>query len=394
MAIEKMKSGKFKVNVYMGTGYSRYVDYANTEKEAEILELEAKLRKARKEGKRKTGDYTFEEVYVMWWKKKYSLQGLEEITLDRTETIFRIQILPHLGSLKVKKISLDIIEDFQILLAFGDEARGIKPFANYKICISYAKQVMKYALLKGYILSNPFDLLELPVNKALKQKKEAKRNEKYYSAGDIQKTLAFMKQDYGCQAYTLLSLIHHLGATKGELYPLAWEDIDFNRKTISLSHKLVKNKTTGKRERVKGMKNRYRFRDVPMSDKVISLLRKWKKQQATELWKIGIQQTPQQLLFTCTTKDGEQNQPLGIDWINNRLREIATRYDLPHILPHGLRHTFVSDMMNNGGADLLIVQSLVGHVENSKVTREVYGHANEKAKIEAIRSLEGYRENA
>ena len=68
-----------------------------------------------------------------------------------------------------------------------------------------------------------------------------------------------MKQEYGMRDFTLLSLIYQLGAAKGEIYPLVWSDVDFKNKTISLMHKLVKNKATGKYERVKGMKTPIAF---------------------------------------------------------------------------------------------------------------------------------------
>jgi integrase len=145
------------------------------------------------------------------------------------------------------------------LWAFGNEEKGIKPYVNYKHCVSYTKQVLRYALVKGYIQKNPYDLLEMPVNADLKNKKEEKSHQKYYSKELIQQVLTLMKQEYGVRDYTLLSLIYQLGAANGEIYPLVWTDIDFKNKTISLMHKLVKNKAIGKYAHVQGMKNSYRF---------------------------------------------------------------------------------------------------------------------------------------
>ena len=48
-----MDNGKYKVNVYMGAGFSRFVSYADTKNEALIMEQEAKLQKLKGEVKNK-----------------------------------------------------------------------------------------------------------------------------------------------------------------------------------------------------------------------------------------------------------------------------------------------------------------------------------------------------
>ena len=113
--------------------------------------------------------------------------------------------------------------------------------------------------------------------------------------------------------------------------------------------------------------------------------------QVEELKQVNIIPTAEQFLFTYTTQKGELNQPLHPDWLNNKLNALEKKYGLPHIIPHGLRHTFVSDLLNQG-YDELVVKSLVGHAETSNITREVYGHANIAKQIEAVNLLEEIRE--
>lgn len=175
---------------------------------------------------------------------------------------------------------------------------------------------MKYALLKGYISNNPYELLEIPVNEALKRKKENKKQQKYYSVETVQQSLKLMKKEHGFQNYVLLALTYYLGATKDEIYPLVWADIDFKKQLVSLSHKLERY------ERVRGMKNGYRFRDVPINETIVNLLREWKRKQAVELKQLNSKQTQQQFLFTYVNQKGEVNQPLHTDWLNNKLNQL------------------------------------------------------------------------
>ncbi|EGO6529084.1 tyrosine-type recombinase/integrase [Enterococcus faecalis] len=87
---------------------------------------------------------------------------------------------------------------------------------------------------------------------------------------------------------------------------------------------------------------------------------------------------------------GDINQPLHTDWLNNKLNQLEKKYGLPHIIPHGLRHTFVSDLLNQG-IDSLIIKSLVGHVETSNMIRDVYGHTKDPTNIHALKLSEEYR---
>ena len=255
MAIQKMENGRWKINVYIGSDVPRYIAYADSKHDAEIEEAEAKLKKLKGEIKKRKGDYTFEEVYKTWWAKKYTItRHHEPTTLERTESAFRLQILPYLGKTKIKNVSYDLLEDTQIIWAFGDKEKGMKPYASYKKLVAYTKQVMKYALLKGYIEKNPYDFLEMPVNEELKRKKEERRQKKYYPVEVVKQSLELTKQHYGMQEYVLLALTYYLGAAKGKIYPLAWSDVDFDKQTISMTHKSVIDENTGKRVRQKGMK--------------------------------------------------------------------------------------------------------------------------------------------
>ncbi|WP_251314726.1 tyrosine-type recombinase/integrase [Floricoccus penangensis] len=74
------------------------------------------------------------------------------------------------------------------------------------------------------------------------------------------------------------------------------------------------------------------------------------------------------------------------DWLNRKLNKIEKLYNLPHIVPHGFRHTFVSNSLMLG-IDESYLKSIVGHAESSNVTRNVYGHINKDKQEEVINEL-------
>ena len=237
---------------------------------------------------------------------------------------------------------------------------------------------------------NFFDVLDKPVNSELKLKKEIKRQQKYYSQEVVLQTLEGMKALHGFQAYTLLYLIYSLGAAKGEIYPLTWGDVNLDQHLLLLGHRLVKDKATGLQVREEGMKNLHRFRKLRLEDSLVHLLAQWKKIQENELAQLGIEQSNEQYLFTYVTSDTKINQPLGRDWLNRKLNNVEKVYHLPHIMPHGFRHTFISDSIN-AGVNEFALKGIVGHSAVSHVTESVYGHSDLTSQMEVFNRVENAR---
>ena len=150
---------------------------------------------------------------------------------------------------------------------------------------------------------------------------------------------------------TMLSLIYACGLRRGELLNLKPANIDSKR------HLLIVRNAKGKKDRV-----------LPISDKVIEMLREYYKNYKPEFW-----------LFEGQVA-GEQYSEKSIQSVLKQALEKAG-ISKPVTL-HWLRHSYATHLLESG-TDLRYIQELLGH--KSSKTTEIYTHVSEKS-IQKIKS--------
>lgn len=145
--------------------------------------------------------------------------------------------------------------------------------------------------------------------------------------------------------HVILELFYVTGMRRAELIGLKDMDVDFSLKNV---------KVTGKR-------NKQRI--IPLSDKTLSLLEEYIVRRDGEIENLS------GALFV--KDDGEPLYPMLVHRIvTSTLKWVST---LSKTSPHVLRHTFATDMLNNG-ADINAVKELLGH--SSLASTEVYTHTS------------------
>jgi integrase/recombinase XerD len=149
----------------------------------------------------------------------------------------------------------------------------------------------------------------------------------------------------------MLSLIYACGLRRSELLNLTLKDVHSDRKLLLIRQ------SKGKKDRV-----------VPISEKIISLLRDYYKLYRPNTW-----------LFEGQ-KAGDKYSERSIQLVLNHALEKSS-IKKPVTL-HWLRHSYATHLLENG-TDLRYIQELLGH--NSSKTTEIYTHVSTK-NIQRIKS--------
>lgn len=206
--------------------------------------------------------------------------------------------------------------------------------------ISALKSFYKYLLRIGTIEIDPTRKVSGPKTK--------KPIPSFVKTSDIEAILNDNQAEDSFETFrnhVIMELFYVTGIRRAELIGLKDTDVDFSLKSI---------KVTGKR-------NKQRI--IPLSNNTLDLLNQYINRRNEE-----IENTPEALFVK---NDGQSLYPMLVHRIvTNTLKWIST---LSKTSPHVLRHTFATDMLNNG-ADINAVKELLGH--SSLASTEVYTHTS------------------
>jgi integrase len=171
--------------------------------------------------------------------------------------------------------------------------------------------------------------------------------ERYLTQDEVQRLFDELDSNPNKQVAQVIRLLLYTGARKCEVLDARWDEIDFNRRLLTVPA-----------ERSKSKKPRH----IPLSDAAIELLQSLPRRDDIP-W----------VFFNPRTK----KQPVSIfhawDTIRNRV-------GLADVRLHDLRHSYASFLVN-AGRSLYEVQKLLGH-HDPKVTMR-YAHLAPGALIDA-----------
>ncbi len=194
-------------------------------------------------------------------------------------------------------------------------------------------------------------IVEVDFAKQLRTPKTAKNLPHLLSVDQAKQLLSWCESQAESEAvlardWAIFELIYATGARVGEICSLRPEDIDFEARTVRLWGK-------GSKERI-----------VPFSAQADKALQFYLQEARGQLQKA----LPNDALFL-----GAQGGAVSERIVRGRLHRACALAGVPDLGPHGLRHSMASHMLE-GGADLRVIQEMLGHSALSTTQR--YTHVD------------------
>ena len=261
------------------------------------------------------------------FERKLSLQTIRAYKED----IGQFKLFLNSRKIPFKKVDYDLLRAY--LSHLHAKRLSKKSIARH---ISSLKTFFKFMHQNKIIENNPAALLRAP--------KIETRLPHVYSTKDINTLLTKKEDDFlELRNVTMLELTYACGLRISELVGLSLGSIDFQQN-------IVKVKGKGAKERI-----------IPFHDGCKNLLQLYLLQRN----KIAKKEEPAFFISGRGTR-------LSDSLVRKMLKKRLLKAGLPtHLTPHGLRHAFATHLLENG-ADLRVIQELLGHVDLSST--QVYTH--------------------
>ncbi len=237
----------------------------------------------------------------------------------------------------LNKVNEDDIRDYLEYLNLKKESAS-----SVRRKISTFKTFYKFLYNNGYMNKKDYPMIRIAYPKA------EKKLPKFVYYNDLLEIInESSKTKDGVRDRLIIEMLYATGVRVSELVNIKYDNIDFDNKRIIVTGK-------GNKQRI-----------VYFGDYALEILNEYIKTH---------DRNKDNYLFT--NSKGGKITDRGIRYIiDNIMSQLSVK---THVTPHVLRHTFATDMLNNG-CDIKVVQELLGH--SSLRTTEVYTHVtNERLK--------------
>lgn len=312
-----------------------------------------------------TGSYieNNKDTLLMILERFIEQKNKDGITSDRTylrdkETLNQIKKICNTWVNKpIQKVTVENIEDSK---------EDMRKYANSTIDkiwillkkgfkIAYSRKKISYNIMEDETLTKPISTKAPRVVTSLSKNEENK----------LLKVLNSTEHKYN----DILLLQLYTGMRIGEVLALSKDCIDLKNNTITVYRTITRNKydkvILGKHTKTYDKKTGIDKgkRTFPMNPNVREIIQKLYSDKITNINNLLFWDYNKNFFIT----DGE---------VNSYLLRLNTKYEIldnknETLSTHRLRHTFVTRCQENG-LSLPVIQKLVGHIEGSKITDNIY----------------------
>jgi integrase/recombinase XerD len=212
--------------------------------------------------------------------------------------------------------------------------------------IATLKMFYRFATARGFAKNNPTELLETPHHwKKLPDVLGREAMDALLAAAEEENRLALRDR-------AIIELFYACGLRASELAELTLEDLHFELGVIRVLGK-------GRKERI-----------VPVGGPAIAAVEKYAKELRPTLIAVKTTRTKARQQHLFLTRSGG---PMTRIVLWQLVQKLSRKAGIRAVHPHTLRHTFATHLLS-GGADLRVVQELLGH--SNVVTTQIYTHVD------------------
>lgn len=347
---------KFDLGTDPATGKrnTQFVTVRGTKKEAEA-ELNRRLNQV-EEGTFVEKTVATVAEYARHWLTAIAPSKAAPKTLERYGEIVEQHIIPRLGNLALQKLDGTHIDEFYAHLRTNGRRDGKGGLA--------AQTVQHIHRLLSQILSSAVKARRLRQSpmEAVQTTPKVRREE--IQVLDDAELGALLKHLKGRSIYMPVMMAASTGMRRGEVLALRWKDIDFDRATLQVAQVVEQTKAGITLKEPKTDRSR---RTIALPARLVTELRRHRKEQAETRLKLGLGKSENDLVFA--TWDGNMRSPRPFSKEFAREAVIA---GVAHVTFHGLRHTHITHLLRSG-VPVHVVSARAGHA-NPSVTLNIYAH--------------------
>ena len=280
-------------------------------------------------------------------------------TYEKYEMMFA-NIIPAFKDIRLNRLKPEHFDDF--LLSLKENKRSSNTIHHYYI---YLKNISAFGYNRGHLKKDIGKLITKPekVNTTKKNtftKKQLNQCINYIN-DKTWRLIIFLGGFYGLR--------------RSEIIGLHWQDIDFEKKELTVRNTGILSIVKGKEKLIfqDSTKTKNSVRTLPINNKLIELLIMQKNMQKEKLFGSS------DLVVT-----NELNKPFRPDFLTKKFKKIIANYNisnfnkLPLIRFHDLCHTCAT-LLYEAGVDIKTIQYWLGH-SSIRVTLDIYTEFS-KAKL-------------
>ena len=273
----------------------------------------------------------------------------------------RLHVVPRIGDVKLQSLDAGTLNSlYADLLREGHKTKagGLAPRTVHYIH-TILHRAFKDATKWGRLTRNPSDAAD-PPRQTAGNRNAAMRTWPAEVVGQFLKR----SRDEGDRYQAAWELLATTGMRRGETLGLRWTDVDLELAVVSIVQTVI---LVDHVTQYGTPKTKAGARSVDLDPSTVAALLSHRKRQNEERLLLGTGWRNNDLVF-CKV-DGE---PLNPDRFSREFTRRVTRFDLPKLSLHGLRHTWATVALK-AGIHPKVVQERLGHATIG-ITLDTYSH--------------------